>query len=148
MPGRPVLEVGDLADGIGQRGDRLEARRHRVDRVGVEREPVDEGAVVAGARRGGDVFGIRGDQRRGVLANGRRHGQQRGVLGAACRPRDLARGGARRLADASHVGADVGERAETRERRDWSSRDCSAIVGSAARGASDVPADGQPSRGA
>ena len=40
--GRPVPEVGDLADGIGQRRDRVEALRHRGDRLRRQRQPVDE----------------------------------------------------------------------------------------------------------
>ena len=112
-PGGPVLEIGDLADGIGQRGDGFETRRHRVDRVGVERQPVDERGVMAGGRRGGDVLGVRRDQGGDVLADSGRHRHQCRILGARARPRDVTRGGTRGLADALHVGADVGERAET-----------------------------------
>ncbi len=54
--GRTELEVGDLADGIGQRRDFGEAVRHRGDGLRRQRQPVDEGGVVPGRRRRGDVL--------------------------------------------------------------------------------------------
>jgi hypothetical protein len=63
--------------------------------------------------RSRDVFGIRGDQGSGVVANGLCHRQQRAVLDTGGGPCHVARRRARRRADALHVGADVRERAET-----------------------------------
>ena len=65
--------------------------------------------VVSGGDRRGDVLGIGGAKRRGVVADSGRHGGERGVLRPGVRPRDGGGGGARRRSDALHVGAHVGE---------------------------------------
>ena len=129
--GRPVLEIGDLADGIGQRGDGLESRRHRVDRVGIERRAGRR--TRRHARRPSRRRRLRHSPRSSAAASSRMAAAiaiSAAFLALRVGPRDVARGGARRLADALHVGADVGERAETRDGEIASSRDCSAIAGS------------------
>ncbi|MEI2653965.1 MAG: hypothetical protein V9G12_17790 [Microthrixaceae bacterium] len=63
-PGRAVLQVGDLADRVGQRGDLQQALGHRGDGLRQQRQPVDEGAVVAGRPRRGDILAVGGEERR------------------------------------------------------------------------------------
>ena len=76
---------------------------------GVERQPVDERGVVAGRLRRRDVLGVGGEQRRLVAADRGRHRRERGVLGRGVGARELARRGARGVADVAHVGSDVGD---------------------------------------
>ena len=131
MPEGRAYEVGDLADRDPAARRRLRApRRHRLDRFRREGEPVDEGA--RHARR----FSPRRRRRR--PREQRLSMSSRTAVAIASRaafflPRySRARPRSRRRAapaDALHVGADVGERAETWERRGWSWANCSAIPG-------------------
>ena len=89
--------------GSGSAAISLEARRpSRRSIVGVERQAVDERGVVAGGARGGDVLRVGGERasrssRRIAAAIAR----ERGVLRRRVGARELARGGARGLADAA-----------------------------------------------
>jgi hypothetical protein len=62
--GGPVAELGDLADRVGERDDVLEAFRHRLDRLALQRQAVDERGVRAGLARGAHVFRVRRHQLR------------------------------------------------------------------------------------
>ena len=59
MPRRLLVQIGDLADGIGELRDLLQARRHLLDDVVGERQPVDEGRVLPPARRRDEIGGVR-----------------------------------------------------------------------------------------
>ena len=71
---------GDLADGIGNRADHIDAIGHRVDARLRESQPVHESAAHAASLRLGDVLGIGGQNLIRMGADGGRHGGQRRVL--------------------------------------------------------------------
>ena len=106
------LQAADLADGIAQRRDLLEALGHRRDGLGRERQAIDEGGVGAGGARGRHVARVGGDELRLVAADRGGDREQRGVLGERVGACELGGSGARGLADAFHVGADVGGAAQ------------------------------------
>ena len=101
--GRPVFEVGDLADRIGQCGDLAQAVGHRGDAFRVQRQAVDECLVVACGARSRDIARVRGEQLPGIAFDRRRRGFQRGVLGPRRRSCDDARRSASPFADLAHV---------------------------------------------
>jgi hypothetical protein len=111
--GRSVLELADLAHGVGERGDFGDAVGHCLDRRGDQRQAVDECRIVPGGFGGGDVGRIRGRELRGVAPGGRRHREKRLVLRPRVRARDLARRGARGGADVVHVRLEVAGRADS-----------------------------------
>ena len=59
--GRAALEIGDLAHGIGQRGDLFEALRHLLDALGGQRQAVDQRCLQAIGFRLRHVGGV-GDE--------------------------------------------------------------------------------------
>ena len=87
--GGPVLEVGDLADRVGQRRDLLEALRHRLDRGVLERQPVDERGVLPLGARGLDVLRVGREEPRRVATDGGGHGHQRAVLRGGVGPGEV-----------------------------------------------------------
>jgi hypothetical protein len=87
--GRTVSEIGDLAHGIGQRGDGLEPAAIAAMPSASSVKPVDEGVVVTIGDGRGDILRIGGAKCRCVLAHGACHGRQRGVLRRCIRPRDI-----------------------------------------------------------
>ena len=96
MPVGRKLQVGDLADRIGQRGDLLQPLGHRLDRLRRQRQPVDERGVVAGGSRA--VRRPRRWRRASspcVAADRGRHRRERGVLGGGVGAGEHARRGAR-----------------------------------------------------
>ena len=101
--GQP-LALDDLADRVGQRGDRARARRDAGDPRRVERQAVEQRVADAGGAAGLHVARVRLDDL--VGAGDQRVGDrlQRGVLRVGVQRRQRACGGARRQAD-------VGDRA-------------------------------------
>ena len=105
--GRAVFHVADLADGVGQGGDLLQAFGHALHRLFGEGEPVHRGGIQCMGFRGGDILGILGDQPGAVAQHGICDGKQRAVLGGGVGLRHQARCGARLLSDGLHVLLDV-----------------------------------------
>ena len=68
------------------------AGRHRLDAAGIEREPVEEGALAPPDRRFGDILCIGGQDRGRLLADGLGHGRQGTVLLRRRREREHAGG--------------------------------------------------------
>ncbi len=101
--GGPELEVGHLADRIGQLGDLFDAFGHAVNAFFRKRQAVEHGGFQPGGARGGEILLVGGDQRGLVAADGGGDVQQRGVLLGGGRHRQPPRGGTRVAADGLHV---------------------------------------------
>ena len=101
--GGAILEVADLADWIGERGNLSQAIGHRRDRGGLQGQAVDERGVVAGRARSADVPPVGGEKLRLVAADRRRDRIERGVLGVRRRAGQSPRRRACALANFPHV---------------------------------------------
>ena len=97
---RPPLE--QLADGILERDHRLDADGHRLDPLGVEPEPVDQGVVEPGVASGVEVDPVGLEDLGGPLAQQPRQRRQRRVLVGGRDGGQKQRGGAGAPADLGH----------------------------------------------
>ena len=105
--GRPIGEITDLADGIGQHGNLPQPLGHGSDALGGELEAIQQGATEPLLACAGQIFRVGFGQLRGLDFDGLGDGQQRGVfLGSGGAPQHRG-GGARLPAEALHVGVDV-----------------------------------------
>ena len=103
-----ALQLADLADRVGHRGDLLAAFGHGVDDLRRELQPVEQRRGQAGGARGLQVLGIGLLQRRRVRAQPRGQAAQRIVLRRGGGRRHGGRRGARGDAHVGHVGRNVG----------------------------------------
>jgi hypothetical protein len=85
---RPLPFGHDLADRIGEFGDRLEARRDRLDTLRTQRAAVDDGRGGSGGLQSGDVERIGLENGAGRRAQSRGGAAQRLVLHGAVGPGD------------------------------------------------------------
>ena len=76
--------------------------RHRLNPLGIERQPVQKSGRRARRLRLGYVFGIGGENSRPRTPDGRGHGGERPVLARRRRQRERARSLARRAANVAH----------------------------------------------
>ncbi len=97
----------DGADRILELADHIEAGRHGLDALGIERQPIEEGRRCAAGFRLGPIFRIGGEDRRARAADGLGHCRQRPVLLRGRRERQRARRLARLAADLAHRAASV-----------------------------------------
>ena len=84
----------DVADRILERGDRAHRLAQLEHAPGVEREPVEQRARLAGRARGREILGVGLDDRGALALERERDLLERRVLGAAAERRQRARGGA------------------------------------------------------
>ncbi len=75
------IVAGDLADGIGQRGDLTHGFGHREQACRVQRQAVEHGAANALVARGGEVTCITGKDQPGIHFQRLCHGQQQRAAG-------------------------------------------------------------------
>src|SRR5262249_32189438 len=103
-----LVQLGDVPDRVGEPCDLLEAHGHLLDRPLRQREPVEEGRVLAPCARRGHVRGVLRDQLLHVAPHRLGGEEERAVLRVRVRARDVARRGPRALPGLEHVGLDVG----------------------------------------
>ena len=115
--GRAELHVADLADGVRQRGDLLQASGHGIDGAVGEREAVDEGSILAVSAGALDVAGVDLFELGSIATDGGCNMQQRAVLLRGAGTCHAARGGARLTADQGHVFVHVELLHDDRDRR-------------------------------
>ena len=84
----------DLAHGVLEGGDGAHRVAQRQDALGVERQPVEQGARLTRGARGGEILGVGLDDRGGIALDRECDLLERRVLGAAPERRQRARGGA------------------------------------------------------
>ena len=104
---RAALDVGHLADRVGQRGDLLQALGHGLDTRGAEREAVDQCRLQAFGASLLEVAGVGGEQDLAADTDFGGNGGEGLVLGFAGGRGDGARCLAGAVADGLHVGSDV-----------------------------------------
>ena len=105
--GRAVVQAGDFADRIGQRGDLAQSFGHGCDALRCQRQPIHHRSLESLGARSLDILPVRIQQASDVALDGLRHGEQCVVFCPGVGLRHLARGGPRGASDRMHVGLNV-----------------------------------------
>ena len=121
-----------LADRIDLGGDLLDAVGHRFDALVVELQSLDQRGGEIGLLGGGDVFGVGGEQRLAVIAQGLGDIAQGGDFGGAIKRDELARRLSSGLAEGLNIIRQIlHRRAILGEAGSWDRADC--VMGSGHR---------------
>ena len=107
----------DFAHRVGERGHLLHARGHRLDRLGAERQPVDERCVTAGGACSRHILCIGREQRRAAGPQCRGNRGECPILRRAVGAGEQARCRSRTTAEILHVGRNIGDARGSGSRR-------------------------------